>query len=99
MTDATGHRALLPMISTPPGDGSDRVAAGWELRFVAEGTRAEEMTELYRELGFEVAADPVHDGLVGEATEDCDACRALAAGRFTAIYTRRIESTKKEGDG
>ena len=99
------------MVSAPdpetPGDAAttlpDRLAHGWELRFVAEGKRAEEMMTLYRELGFEVAGDPVvgadTNHTVGDRGEDCDACRAVAEGRFTAIYTRRPPSRDTAGDG
>ena len=76
---------ILPMISPSP---SERIAAGWEFRFVAEGARAEEMIELYRELGFEVAADPVAADGIGTDADDCVACQELAADRFTAVYTR-----------
>lgn len=62
-----------------------RLADGWVYRFVADGTRAEEHAALYRELGFEVALDPV-----GEAVKpECQECRLVAALRFRAIYTRR----------
>jgi hypothetical protein len=63
-----------------------RLAEGWERRFVAEATRAAEMAELYRSLGYEVAADPVRPEDVGE---ECGECRLVAALRFTVIYTRR----------
>ena len=64
----------------------ERLAAGWERRFIADGRRAEEAMELYRELGFEVCADPVRpEDLGGE----CEACRLVAALRFRSIYTRR----------
>lgn len=63
-----------------------RLEEGWERRFVAEGPRAEEATELYRELGYEVVADPVRpEDLAGE----CEACRLVAMMRFKSIYTRR----------
>ncbi len=62
-----------------------RLAAGWSYRFVADGERAEEHAASYRELGFEVALDPV-----GEAVKpECRECRLVAALRFRAIYTRR----------
>jgi len=105
MTD--GAPRVLPMISTPPVQesrtastrlASERVAAGWEFRFVAEGKRAEEMIELYRELGFEVAADPVGGEVVGEGRDDCVACQELAADRFTAIYTRVVRPPGSVGE-
>ncbi|MBE0591396.1 MAG: hypothetical protein IH616_03215 [Gemmatimonadales bacterium] len=63
-----------------------RVADGWERRFVADGRRAEEMIELYRELGFEVCADPVRPEQVGD---DCADCRLLMLLEFKTIYTRK----------
>ena len=99
-------RGKLPMVSTPRGRAApdatstaERLAAGWEFRFVAEGTRADEMVELYRQLGFEVSADPVRSEAVGAAEADCAACRAVAVGRFTAIYTRRKRPIAEKGDG
>ena len=63
-----------------------RIADGWERRFVADGPRAEEAIGLYRELGFEVLADPV-------APEDldggCGECHVPDQPRFRVIYTRR----------
>jgi len=63
-----------------------RVADGWERRFIADGRRAEEMIELYSQLGYEVCADPVSPDVVGE---DCDDCQLLAALQFKIIYTRK----------
>jgi hypothetical protein len=64
----------------------DRIAGGWERRFVVEGARAAEMIDLYRSLGYETAADPVRPDDLGA---DCDGCRLIALLRLTAIYTRR----------
>ncbi len=63
-----------------------RIADGWERRFIADGQRAEEMMALYRELGFEVCADPVTPEQVGD---DCADCRLLMVLAFKTIYTRR----------
>jgi hypothetical protein len=63
-----------------------RIADGWERRFIADGRRAEEMVELYSQLGYEVCADPVSPDVVGE---DCDDCQLLAALQFKIIYTRK----------
>jgi hypothetical protein len=63
-----------------------RIADGWERRFIADGRRAEEMIELYSDLGYEVCADPVSPDVVGD---DCDDCQLLAALQFKIIYTRK----------
>lgn len=64
----------------------ERIRDGWEHRFVAAGARAEEMIDLYRELGFEVAADPV---ATARAVEGCAACFGDGAEQHRSIYTRR----------
>ena len=57
---------------------------GWERRFVAFGERAEEAIQLYRDLGFEVVADPVQpDDMAAECTD----CQLVTL--FRTIYTRR----------
>jgi len=64
----------------------DRLAAGWERRFVVEARRAEEFVRLYESLGFEVCADAVRrDQIRG----DCDDCRLALLLDYRAIYTRR----------
>ena len=80
-----------------------RIAAGWEPRFVADGARADEAVRLYRELGFEVVADPV---TAEHLSPDCGDCRIVVALRFQMIYTRRPRARpgrhnrkgKEEGD-
>ena len=62
------------------------VAAGWERRFIADGRRADEAMELYRELGYEVRAEPVDPELVAE---ECEDCQLLMLMRFKTIYTRK----------
>lgn len=64
----------------------ERVRAGWQHRFVAAGARAEEMIELYRELGFEVAADPVP---TGGPEDGCAGCFGAGGDEYRSIYTRR----------
>ncbi len=61
----------------------ERLAAGWERRFVTDATRAAEAVALYQAMGYEVVADPVRPDELGD---DCDAC-ALAT-LFRTIYTR-----------
>ncbi len=68
-----------------------RVADGWERRFIADPQRAKEAIDLYTEMGFEVCADPVRSEELGE---DCEDCRLLAQLRFKTIYTRKM---KKDG--
>jgi hypothetical protein len=63
-----------------------RIADGWERRFVADGQRVEEMMALYRQLGFEVCADPVRPELL---TGDCEDCKLLMLPDSKTIYTRR----------
>jgi hypothetical protein len=61
-------------------------AAGWQRRFVADGARAAEMAELYRELGFEVRTEAVSAADLGDACADC---LLVAALRFQVVYVRR----------
>jgi hypothetical protein len=62
------------------------LAAGWERRFIADGKRAKEAEQLYRELGYEVLAEPVRPQ---EMKEDCEDCQLLMAMQFKTIYTRK----------
>lgn len=62
-----------------------RIAAGWERRFITDATRSDEMMELYRELGYEVCADPVRPE---ELLDDCQGCAVVAESQFVTIYTR-----------
>jgi hypothetical protein len=67
-----------------------RVAAGWQRRFITDATRSAEILELYRELGYEVCADPVK---AQELLDDCQGCRVVVESQFVTIYTRRKEVT------
>jgi len=67
-----------------------RLAAGWVRRFIASGARVDEAIALYRELGFEVVADPVRTDEVGE---DCEDCQLVAVLDFRTIYTRKREDS------
>jgi hypothetical protein len=62
------------------------VAEGWERRFTADTQRAEEVTELYSRLGYEVRAEPVHSE---ELLDECEDCHSLIVSEFKTIYTRR----------
>ena len=61
------------------------VSQGWQRRFMADGLRAREAMDLYRELGYEVRAEPVR---TEEVADECGDCQLLMALRFTTIYTR-----------
>jgi hypothetical protein len=62
-----------------------RVADGWERRFVADGSRCDEAMALYRQLGYEVCADPLApEDLAGE----CEDCQLVMLLQFKTIYTR-----------
>jgi len=62
-----------------------RLADGWQRRFIADGARCEEALRLYRELGYEVCADPLApEDLAGE----CGDCQLVMALQFKTIYTR-----------
>ncbi len=69
-----------------------RVAAGWQRRFITDATRCKEMSELYRELGYEVCADPVKPQ---ELLDDCQGCRVVVESQFVTIYTR---DKRQEGE-
>lgn len=63
-----------------------RVADGWERRFVTDAHRADEVIALYESLGFEVCADPLRPDELGPG---CDDCALVAVLRFRTIYTRK----------
>ena len=64
---------------------AERLAQGWERRFIADEVRIAEMVRLYQQLGYETAVDPVRPEDVGEA---CGDCRLVAHRRLKVIYTR-----------
>jgi hypothetical protein len=78
--------AIRAQAETQIRSDPDRVADGWERRFVVEGRRAAEYLELYSSLGFDVVADPVQREQVGD---ECDDCRLALLLEFRTIYTRR----------
>jgi hypothetical protein len=83
LVEAEAKRALSE--SQLEGD-PQRIADGWERRFIADRPRAEEAIELYAGLGYEVCADPI---MPEELADDCEDCLLVAQLRFVTIYTRR----------
>jgi hypothetical protein len=71
-----------PQLFTPD---PARLADGWEFRFVADGTRTDEVVELYRAIGLDVCADPLSEA---QLAEHCRDCQLVAALRFRMVYTR-----------
>ena len=65
------------------------LAEGWERRFMADGGRAGEAAELYRELGYEVRTEPVRRE---DVADDCEDCQLLMLLEFQTIYTRKPRS-------
>ncbi len=63
-----------------------RIADGWERRFVADAERAKEAMQLYAQLGYEVCADPVR---ADQMDEQCADCQLLMLLQFKMIYTRK----------
>jgi len=63
----------------------DLVAAGWELRFIADGHRTAEARELYEQIGFDVRAEPLPGT---DDPDECSSCQDIVR-HFHAIYTRR----------
>ncbi len=58
----------------------------WEKRFTIDEPRLSEMTEQYKELGFEVLLEPVD-----LSSEECTSCMAADPQRYKTIYTRLIK--------
>jgi len=65
------------------------IAEGWERRFTADEQRAKEVVELYKQLGYEVRAEPVR---AEELDDDCQDCRTVVSVHFRTIYTRKKKS-------
>lgn len=83
-SDPLGSTERAGVAGTAPDP--ERLRAGWEHRFVADEARAREMAELYRELGFEVAEDPV---VPGGLPDGCQQCFGGSPVEHRSIYTRR----------
>jgi hypothetical protein len=73
----------------------ERLAQGWERRFIADDARMAEMVRLYQELGYETAVDPIRPGDVGE---ECGECQLVAQRRLKMIYTRPGPQREPSGE-
>jgi hypothetical protein len=84
-----GHSTRRVLSDSQLEPDPELVAQGWERRFIADPQRAQEATELYEQLGFEVRAEPLRSA---ETVDDCDDCLTAAALGFKTIYTRKKTS-------
>jgi hypothetical protein len=75
---------VLSQLSLQPDP--ELVAQGWERRFITDKTRLQEVTDLYRELGFQVLAVPLRPE---DLPADCDECQLMMRLQFQTLYTRR----------
>jgi hypothetical protein len=75
------------LVEAPPADPM-LVAAGWQPRFLADAARAVEAEALYRDLGFEVRAEPLRAAQLGAY---CEGCRVAVCQSYTLLYTRRAK--------
>lgn len=78
----------------PAGDPG-LAAQGWVRRFMADEARAQEATELYMSLGYEVRQEPLSPEEMDERCADCapDVCRV-----YVLLYTR-LKSGAEPGSG
>jgi hypothetical protein len=74
----------LPTLDFPPDP--QLAAEGWERRFMADPARAEEASNIYAELGFEVRAEMIKPS---ELSIICGDCRLATCHSYVTIYTRR----------
>jgi len=82
-TDVTKN-GLLPTLDFPADP--ELVVGGWERRFMADPTRAEEATSIYKELGFEVLTVAIEPS---ELSVLCGDCRLATCQAYVTLYTRR----------
>lgn len=66
-------------------DDPEILEGGWVRRTVSEARRAEEQSQLYAEIGFEVMIRPLDD------SSYADECSGCAGPSSVVIYTRRPE--------
>lgn len=62
----------------------------WQKRNTVGKDRVEELTDLYKSLGFEVKVEPFKGP--DQPGEVCESCYGNAAGEYFVIYTRTKES-------
>jgi hypothetical protein len=77
---------LLHLLAIDRPPKPELAAQGWERRFMADGRRLGEFTDLYASLGYEVHAEPVHPDEIGP---DCGDCRLIMCLQFHTLYTRK----------
>jgi hypothetical protein len=81
-----GHSTRRVLSDSQLEADPELVAQGWERRFTADPQRAQEATELYSQLGYEVRVESVRSI---EFADDCEDCLSAAALGFKTIYTRK----------
>jgi hypothetical protein len=64
----------------------ERIAAGWERRFITDAVRTPEVVALYESMGYEVAADPIRRDDLPDGCDDCQLAQVLG---FRTVYTRK----------
>jgi len=64
----------------------ERIAAGWDRRFVIEHGRTADLVALYERGGFEVVLDPVAPELLAD---ECTDCKLVSALQYVQVYVRR----------
>lgn len=85
--EACADAPPLPFLSTTERQANPALAAeGWERRFMADGLRLAEYTELYASMGYEVRAEKVPPDEIGP---ECGDCRLLICRQFVTLYTRK----------
>ena len=67
-------------------DDPELVAAGWVRRFLADPKRAQEATEMYTDLGFEVMAKELTPEDFGPM---CGECGISVCHSYVVVYTRK----------
>lgn len=79
-----------PSCPMPEGDGvggdPEILAQGWTRRFLAEGARVEEATQLYLSMGLDVRAEVPSPAELGPS---CAGCAEALCRAYRMIYTRK----------